>query len=577
MPSIRRPRADGASALALGVAIASGAVGCGTDLAAPKGNPSETTEVRAPKRGGTLRMASFGDVRTLDPAVSPEALSLEVIGLVYAGLVDYDADGRLVPDLAARWEASDDGLGFRFFLREGVRFHDGDEVDADDVVRSVERALHPTTPSPWSSFFASIDGFEDFTAHDAPHLRGVTAEGRYVVRFRLAKRDATFLRVLALPALRPVCASGGTRYEDTFAPCGAGPFRLSPGGWERGQRITLTRHDAYHVPGLPHLDAVQWSYGVNLLTQRFKFEAGDQDVLRDLTQPDLVRFRTDPRWSGLGAFDVERTVNGESMNVEIPPFDSVHVRRAVASAVDREHFRLLKPGAIRPAHQTLPEGVAEHDPAFVGQTTDLAAALAHMERAGLAFDPKTGKGGWPHPIPYYVYPQSFPFASAQVLAQDLARIGIRLDIRVVSYPAYLAITHRRRAVAISPQGWTQDFPDASDFFDSMFASRAIHDEDTNNTSFYANPKLDALLDDARGELDETKRRAAYAEANRIVCDDAPWAFTHGYRFYEVHQPYVRNWTVHRVWSHDPTRAFLDRDPAKTALLRLRSFFGGTAR
>src|ERR1019366_4491597 len=104
--------------------------------------------------GGVLRLASFGDFRGgLDPATNSDALAGGAVEMMFAGLVDYDETAHVVPDLASRYEVSDDGLTYRFFLREGSRFHDGDEVTADDVRRSIERALHPSTPNPWASAY----------------------------------------------------------------------------------------------------------------------------------------------------------------------------------------------------------------------------------------------------------------------------------------------------------------------------------------------------------------------------------------------------------------------------------------
>jgi ABC-type transport system substrate-binding protein len=573
------PRRSAMRALAIAIALACAVAplaGCAEPLADPI--PAAHPDDETPRRGGTLRLASFGDIRNLDPAVSPEALSIFFAQLAFAGLVDFDMRGEVVPDLARRVDEEDAGKLYRFALHENVRFHDGSELTADDVKRSIERALHPSTPSPWASFYEAILGFDAYTSGKSEELEGVRVEGRYVVSIRLARPDATFLRVLALAALRPVCPSGGRRYDDAWHPCGAGPFKLPPGGWEHGRSLTVVRHDGYFRADTIHLDAVVFTYGMNPVTQRFKFESGELDILRDLTQPDLQRFQRDPRWAPLGRAEPEKTIAGVSMNVEVPPFDNVEVRRAVAKAINREHLRLLKPGAITPATQLLPPAVPGHDPSFAGQEHDLAAALEHMRRGGYPFDPQTGEGGYPHALPYYVYPQGYDLSASQVLQQALAKIGLRLDIRVVSYPTYLALTHRRKRVPLSPQGWSQDFPDPSDFFEPLFSSKAINDEDSNNTSFYANPAFDALLEEAHGELDPARRKSLYDRAHRMLIDDAPWAFTHFIRFFEVRQAYVRGYEIHPVWSQHVKHAWIDREAARLARGRpwSRGFFSSIA-
>ncbi len=232
--------------------------------------PAEHADDAAPRRGGTLHLASFKDIRGLDPAAATDGVSAPSVHLIFAGLVDFDDQGRVVPDLADHWELDHTSTSYRFVLREGVRMQDGEELTAADVKRSVERALHPSTPDADASYFDGIAGYAAYAAGRSEHLEGVVVESRYVVVFRLRQADATFLSVLALLAPRPVCKTGGNRYVDTWAPCGAGPFKLMPGGWQRGTSLRLVRHDGYFRAGLPYLDAVEWTFNMQALSQRFR-------------------------------------------------------------------------------------------------------------------------------------------------------------------------------------------------------------------------------------------------------------------------------------------------------------------
>ncbi len=543
--------------------------GCGGELAAPI--PAAHGMDELPRRGGVLRLASFADIRGLDPASISDGLSAIVIELLYAGLVDYDESGKIVPDLAERWDVDQEGLTYRFVLRHDARFHDGEEVTAEDVKRSVERALHPTTPNPASSFYENLLGYKEYTEKKSPHLAGVVVEGKYVVSFKVKQPDATFLPVLGMQALRPVCKSAGTRYADGWHPCGAGPFKLPQSGWDRGRSVSVVRHEGYFRPGLPHLDGVSWTYGMNIVTERFKFLDGELDSIREFSQPDLIKFQNDPRWRPFGQYEPDRTIYAQGMNVEMPPFDNVEVRRAVAAAIDREKYHLVRPSTVRAAHQLLPPSVPGYRAEFRGQRYDRAEALEHMRRAGYAYDPATGKGGYPHVVPYYAYKQGLTEFTGQLLQQDLAKIGIRIELRILSWPTFLALTHRRGKVAIAETGWNMDFPDPSDFFEPLFASKSIRDEDSSNTSFYRNPRLDGLLDRARRELDPVTRGVLYEEANAIVCDEAPWAFTHSNRWYDVWQPYVRGFREHPVWSQYVAGVWLDRESARRAAGARASF------
>ncbi len=511
-----------------------------------------------PRRGGIIKVATFGDIRTVDPANIADGLAPQVNQALFAGLVDYDSKANIVPDIAERWVVEDEGKTYRFFLREGVRFHDGDEVTADDVRRSTERALHPSAPNPDTGYYSSILGYDDFVAKKTEHLEGVAVEGKYVVVYRLKEADATFLRVLALQTLRPVCKSGGDRYVDTWHPCGAGPFKLEPAGWERGRQLTVVRHDGYFKPGLPYLDGMRWLFHANQTSQRFRFIQGDLDVLRDFLMPDLLRFQADERWKPYGVFDSDRQILGDSMNVEMPPFDNVEIRRAIACAIDREEMKLVRAANLRAANQLIPPGVFGHEKDLPGQRFDLAEALEHMRRAGYPYDPVTKTGGWPEVIPYLVYKTGLQEYTSQVLAQQLAKIGIRIEIRIVNYPTFMALRGRRNTTPLGPYFWQQDYPDAMSFLEPLFHSKSIADEDSTNTSFYKNPRFDELVDRAHKELDDARRKKIYDEAQSILIDDAPWAFTAYYRWYVQKQPYVRDYDPHPMWTHEATRAWLDR-------------------
>jgi len=549
-----RPR--GLAVVAAALALLTTA-GCSSELPAPI--PSASRDDAAPRRGGVLELASFGDVRaSIDPANIADGLAPQIIEQVFAGLVDYDRHGEIQPDIAERWVVEDEGKTYRFFLRQGVRFHDGEEVTAEDVKRSAERALHSTAPNPYASYFSSLVGFDEINAGKAETLTGVSIEGRYVVAFHLKEPDATFLRMFAMLMLRPVCKSGGARYVDTWHACGAGPFKLPPNGWQRGHTLKLVRHDGYFRPGLPHLDGVRWTFHENQNSQTFKFLRGDLDVLRDFVTPDLLRFQSDPRWKPFAEITDGHQILGEAMNVEMPPFDNVEIRRAVAAAIDRDALHRVRAANLTAANQLVPPGVFGHEPTLEGQRYDYDAALEHMRRAGYPYDPKTKTGGWPHVVPYLVYKQGLQEFMGQVLAQQLEKIGLRIELRVVNYPTFMALRGRRKTSPFGPGFWMQDYPDAMSFLEPMFHTKSIGDEDSNNWSFYSNPRVDELIDRAHRELDDNRRKKLYDETQTILVDDAPWAFTESFRYYTQRQGYVRDHYTHPTWMHDLTRTWLDR-------------------
>jgi ABC-type transport system substrate-binding protein len=501
-----------------------------------------------PVRGGTLRLASGSDLGRLDPATSFDTETQPYVALIFAALLDYDRNGELVGDLAERWEVADDGKTYRFFLRHGVAMHDGSELTAEDVKRTAERTFHPDTPCPAIAFFDRLSGLADYQAGKADHLSGVVVESSHVVAFHLDKPDATFLQLLPLGFLRPVCKNAGNRYDPEYQSklCGAGPFKLDT--VEPGKLLRLTRFDRYHQSGRPYLDAIELREAVPVLTQRFQLERGELDFVNQFTRPDFFYFRGHPEWSKYGVARVENSTYGELLNVEMKPFDDVRVRRACGAALNRPHLQQYYEGISHVTGRLLPPGMPGRDESYVGQVYDLEKARALMAEAGYPYDPATGKGGYPETIPYLTSEFDSAIRIAQLLQYDLAQIGIRLEIRVVSVSVYYALSGRPKNTAIGFTGWNADFPDPSDFFEPIFTRRSIAPEDSQNHSFYANDALDALLDRAHSELDAGKRRAMYAEAERIVVEDAPWIFAYNPMRYDLTQPWVRGYSAHPIWN-----------------------------
>ena len=254
------------------------------------------------------------------------------------------------------------------------------------------------------------------------------------------------------------------------------------------------------------------------------------------------------------------TTYGESMNTRVPPFDNVEIRRAVAAAIDREHYVAHCPDPDDRATQPIPPGsIAGYDPAFVGQRYDYAAALEHMRKAGYPFDPATGRGGWPAPIDYLLYETGAVTLTAPLLQQDLAKIGLRLRLKVVSWSSVhraAAAPGRRRHVA-RQQHARLPRPERG-------LRRALHDDLDRARGLAEHVVLlepagrRARRPRARLELDPARRRDIYRAMDAIVCDDAPWAFTFGFHYYDVRQGYVRGFRPHPVWPLDLGGVWLDR-------------------
>jgi oligopeptide transport system substrate-binding protein len=511
-----------------------------------------------PRDGGTLHLAMPGDLAALDPANFQEAETGAIVSLLFDTLVDH-APGTfdLRPALAERWEVADGGQTLRFFLREGVRFHDGTPLGALDVKASLERLLDPERASSWAtSQFDRIAGYDDFRAHRAPHLDGVAALDERTVEIRLESPDASALERFALgpSAIVPVARVDRVGREAFgVAPVGSGPYELE--SWERGTRIVLRKNPRYFHDGVAHASSIVIDLNVPSSSIAMRLQRGDVDLAVGywLGQQDVVWFRREPGWNDTLAVAPVGEVAALCMNTEIPPWNNRALRRAVAYAIDREALTRPALGTLAPLYTLYPPGIPGHDPdAPWAQRFDVESARHEMVAAG-----------YPDGLPeeqeiWYVGGAPGP---AVLIQADLARIGVRVRFHAAGLD-YGALTRRGQA-PLSLCGWIADFPDPVDFAEVLFHSRAVADEGSPNVSFYANPDLDVVLDRARAEQDPRRRTAMYADAERIILEDAPWAMLSSRVRIDVVHPYVRDYHVgmsppldlRGLWLDEPRRAW----------------------
>ncbi len=494
--------------------------------------------VAAPRRGGTLRLASYAAAPSLDPATAYDEAAVFLQRQVFATLVTLAPDGTVVPYLAERVNLLPDGKTYRASLREGLRFHDESPVSAADVKRSLERCLRRASDCPVAHLFRGVVGFGAFHDGDAPSLDGVRAIDAVTVEIELSAPDPAFWSLLALPASAPVCPTAGpvARRSDGWMPCGAGPFRLVE--WDPERRVRLERHPAFHVPDRPYLDAIEWTPGVRVQAQRFRFEQGTLDVLREWSTAGLETYGRDPRWAELRRVARRDVTNAVFLNTAVAPFDRVEVRRAVALALDPSVLPSIRPDVV-PLTRTVPPGfpLAGDEPL---RRHDLAAARDLLARAGIPFDARTGKGGVDLDVDYLV-PVSFEQYAAEVFARQLAEIGLRVRLRVVSLAAYQAEVGRAGAAAMGWAGWGADYADPSTFFEGVLTSSGVTPEGSTNPAFLQDGELDELVARARRELDPSARRRLYDLAQRRVAELAAWIPTHTSGALEVRHPHVRGW------------------------------------
>ena len=510
---------------------------------------------QTPRSGGTFIFSESSNIHTLDPHFAYDTLSTAACRLLYDGLLDYDYDGNMIPSLAAELpEISDDGRIFRFTLRPGIKFHNGREITADDISWSLHRLLSERIGSPGYPFFKSIEGAPAYHSGEVDRVEGIVVHDEKTIEFRLDEADQTFLNALAMPFAYPLAREHVEALEKAEGrdavgrhPVGSGPFAFSR--WERGVQVEFERFDEYWAPRA-RPDRMIFLENISADVASARFRNGDVDVIYRPSKVNRLFLRESEAWAPYRAESPSASVYALGLNCELPPFDDVHVRRAVAFALDRSKLERLDPGRVISATQVLPPMLAPHDPDLpAGQVFDLERAKEEMRLAGFP-------EGLPEPVTLWVRGES-EVRAAQLFQQDLKAIGIEIELKMVSFATYLKETGKPRVAQAAFTGWHQDFPDPSNFMDILFHSRSIHPENSENRSFYRNPKLDAILDSARAEVNRDVRLALYAEANAILAEEAPWAFLYYPVDMFVWQPYVKDFRPHPVWLNEYRNVWLD--------------------
>jgi oligopeptide transport system substrate-binding protein len=488
-------------------------------------------EMPGAKFGGTFRRMLGDTPLTLDPAFVTETYGRIVINQIFEGLVQFDAHLNVIPAIAEFWEASPDGRTWTFALRRGVTFHHGREVTAQDFVYSFTRLLQVNSPSPVTDLLAHIQGAKEFRQGTTPSVKGLKAVDRYTLQIAIAEPFAPLLAILGLTNAAVVPQEEVERLGDRFghAPVGTGPFKFVR--WEPHQEIVLAANDR-NYDGRPFLDAVVFKIVVgSKLEERF------DEFLRGNLEETIVpggkteEVRTDPQYRPYQRFR-KPTLNFLYLgfNTQRKPFDDKRVRQAFNYAVNTEAIvrEITKMGAL-PATGALPPGMPGHNP-------DLQGYAYHPEKAKqlLAEAGYPDGAGFPVVQLWSVHQAETTKTELAAYQRYLAELGVQVEIHYApDWPAYKAMLQQGK-LPMFRLAWYADIPDPENTLSPL-----LHSTGSANYTFYRNPLVDRLLEQARKKLFYTQRIALYREVERLVTDDAPWIAQHYSVFEYLYQPYVQ--------------------------------------
>ncbi len=515
----------------LGWLLLAGALGAG--CAVPLDPPPTGTPDGGgpPRQGGVLREASGEDPRTLDPAIGYDTVSWSFEEMLYNTLVGYDAGTSIVPELAVSWSTGDDGRRVSFVLRQDVAFSSGRQLTAADVKYSLERLLRPTIHSQGAEFFHGIEGATDYIAGTTKEVRGIRTPAPDRVEFDLIAVDPLFLHKLTMPFAAVVDREAAERWGEkdfTRHPVGTGPFVLEE--WVYGQRLRLARNPRYFRAGRPYLDGVEVTIGVSPQLAWLKYQRGEID-LAGIPSAEFQRVLADARYKPLLLSRTTLRTNYLGLNCEVAPFDRVPVRQAMNLAINKQRLLELIDGQGVVATSILPPDMPGAAPVD-GYPHDPAVARQRLEQAGL---------GTGFATTLWASRDEGSMRLAQSMQEDLRQVGITLALKPVDFPALIEAVRHPGVVPLFLLGWEADFPDPSNFLTVLLHSRS---RDTNNNTFYANPEVDRLLDQADPLLDLSRRFALFHQAEVRILRDAPWVPLFHPAGSAVRHPRVRDYELH---------------------------------
>ncbi len=503
--------------LSLFIVITTALAACGggpTPTAAPAA--TQATTGGGPEKGGEITVVYKDDLATLDPAIGYDWTNWPAIKLVFDGLLDYDSGTTIQPRIAAALpEVSADGLTYTFKLRQGVKFSNGRELTADDIVYTMTRVLDPTTGSPGAGFFVGIKGAQEFIDGSATAVEGIKAVDSSTVQFTLTSPDVTFLNKMALNFAFIVPKEEVEKAGENFghAPVGTGPFILKE--WVSGQHLVFDRNPNYFFEGRPFLDKVTIEVGVEPDVALLRLEKGEIQLMGDPPPgADWTRISADPAWTD--RIEVEATVNTTyiAINTGMPPFDNVKVRQALNHAIDKQRIVQLLNGRATVANQILPPLMPGYDASYTGYDYNPDKAKSLLAEAGFP-------NGFETSIECIsVDPQPKLCESFQ---QDLDKVGIKLTINTLAAPNVIDDAGNGKTPLVWSGGlaWTQDYPDPDDFYSPILGC------DSNvpggwNWSRYCNETVHDKSKELLSMTDREARMAAYKDLFKALMDDAVW-------------------------------------------------------
>ena len=462
-------------------------------------------------KGGTFIFGRGGDSVGLDPALEEDGESFKVCDNIYDTLVQYK-DGRtdLEPGLAEKWDSSEDGLTWTFYLRRGVKFHDGTPFNADAVLFSLNRQHDKTHP------FHNVSGSYVYWVATglAEIVDKITAIDDFTVQITLKTAYAPFIYTIAITPFAIVSPTAVKKWGDAYFnnPVGTGPFKFSR--WDKKDKIVLVANDDYWG-GRPNLDRVIFRSIPDNAIRLIELQQGGLHAMEFPNPDDLQQIEKDENLQLLTQPGIN--IGYLAMNFDKPPLENQKVRLAINHAINKTAIiEYLYQGLGMPAKNPIPPSLWSYDDTIQDYEYNPELAKKLLEEAGFPNGFETTLWALPVPRPYIPDGR----ALAEVIQSDLRKVGIQTKIVTYDWGTYLEKT-KNGEHDMAMLGWSADLGDPDNFF-YFLLSKSSAEKPAGNIAFYRSDEMQNVLEKARATSDKDERDALYKEAQRIFHEDVPW-------------------------------------------------------
>ena len=445
----------------------------------------------------------------LDPtSAAAGAIDSVLYSNVFEGLTRFGPDGSVNPGLAESWTISDDGLTYTFKLREGVKFHDGTDMNADDVVFSLNRTQGEDSANAQKALYAGIASVE---AMDPTTVKLTLSAPNGSMLFNLAWGDAVIVAPESIENIKQT-------------PIGTGAFKFD--SWTQGDKIDLSRNENYWGTA-PALSKATFKFISDPTAAFAAIMAEDIDAFAGYHAPEnLPQFEADHRFQVIVGNTEGETIL--STNNKMPPFDNVTVRKALAHAIDRQ---AIIDGAMFGLGTPIGTHFAPHNPDYVDLT------------ANSPYDPKMAKkllaeAGFPDGFKTTLKlpPPSYARRGGEIIAAQLRAVGIETEISNLEWAQWLEQVFRGKDFGLTIVSHTEPFDIG------IYANPEYYFQ-------YDNADFQKLIADLGVEADPAKRSEMIAKAQTTISED----YVNGYLF-QLATPTVAKAGLQGLWKDAPTQA-----------------------